>query len=208
MLNNFREISKTLRRGLPLTLRTKVLYQAEPDAEIKVMFTSFPENLGLAFCSELTTSRVKGHGRGFLMTGVIEAAYNEIFCWMNACADGKRVVAFPYFKEHAFFKYACVAEAAKVLGIQELVVKMEQRLEGIAAKQVHTDDVYRIFTTECCAPYKEMVAKSIALAIHERRVKALNAVCRLRLAMPNINDDIKFEVEELRKNAGPAQIAA
>lgn len=209
MLNSFREISKTLRRGISLGLRTKVMHQSGVDGENVVeLFTSFPENLALSFCRELSFKRVKPHGKGIVLTGANPDAYFEIFEWMYLCADQKKIVPFPWVGNLAFYRSACIAEAAKLLGIQDLVEKMQTRMENIAAKQVHTHDVYSIYADPGCAQYKDMVAKSLALAIHERRLKALNSVARLRLQMPNVNADIKAELEALRKVNGSPKTKA
>lgn len=57
---------------------------------------------------------------------------------------------------------------------------MERRLLGIARRQVHTEDVVKVYTDDELRGYRGMVARSVAVAVVEKRVKARNVVERLR----------------------------
>ena len=204
MLNTFNEITDTLKRGVPLGLKTKVLYKDPKTAEITELSASFPENLLLAFSPSLSTQRVKPHGKAVLFTGSTSDAYVDILKWMEACASAKRVVTFPRFQGFIFYRATRVARAAEILGIADLVDAMQARLNSLARHQVHTDDVWRVYTDLDCAEYKDMVVRSVARAIYEGRLKAPAQVRTLRREMPHVDDDIKYELDYLKAYSKPA----
>jgi hypothetical protein len=198
MLSSFKDITETLKRGVALGLRTKVIYQDGETGDVTELFSSFPENLALTFCPSLTIKRVQKHGKTIVVTGVNAGAYLSVFEWIYACADVKKVIAFPNFPDLVYYRAIYVEKAAKILGIAELVEGMRKRMASIARKQVHTDDVNKIYRDPACADYKEAVTQSIARAIFEKRVAMEGQVNRLRREMPHVNDDIKYELECLK----------
>ena len=198
MLNTFNDITETLKRGVTLGMKTKVLYRDPQTSEVKELLQSFPENLAMTFCPKLTTQRVKPYGKAILVTGSTSDAHVAILQWMLACAEAKKVIPFPKFQGFIFYRATRVSKAAQLLGIGELVDAMEARCKSIARNQIHTDDVWRVYTDPDCAEYKEMVAKSVAKAIYENRLKAASQVRILRREMPHVNDDIKYELDYLK----------
>ena len=197
MLNSFKEITETLKRGVSLGLKTKVVHQ-DAQGQITEVHSSFPETLALTFCPNLTIKRVKPHGKCIVVTGATSESFVDTFKWMLACADAKKVLPFPKFQGFVFYRATRVLEAAKILEIPELEEAMLARLNAIARGQVHTDDIWKVYTDLACAEYKDMVIQSVARAIVEGRLRAPRQLRTLRYEMPNVNDDIKYEVDYLK----------
>ena len=200
MLNSFPEITETLRRRPHAPgPRVKVLHRAS--GETTEIINSFPENLAVVFSNKLTTVQIPSYGKAILLSGATLEAYVAIFDWMLACAEAKTVLHFPKFNGFVFWRATRVSKAAQILEIQDLLDAMEARLRAIARLQVHTDDVWRIYTDLDCAEYKDMVAKSIARALFEKRLKAFSNYRSLRYDMPNFDDDVRYELDCLEEGA-------
>ena len=196
MLNTFKDITETLHRGVSLGTKTKVTYQ-NAEGETTELFPSFPENLALAFSPALKTQRLKPHGKCIVLTESTPESYTDSFKWMLACAEAKKILQFPKFQGFVFYRTTRVLEAAKILSISDLVEAMDARLRSIASAQVHTDDIWKVYTDLACGNYKDMVVQSVARAIVEGRIRGASQLRSLGREMPHVNDDIKYEVDYL-----------
>ena len=207
MLNSFPDITETLRRRGHVSWGSKVKILHRDTGEIQEITNSFPEKLALAFSPKLTAVQIPHYGKAILLSGATSDAYLAIFDWMLACAEAKTVPHFPKFNGFAFWRATRVSKAAHILEIQDLIDAMEARLRAIARLQVHTDDVWRIYTDLDCAEYKDMVAQSIARALFERRLKAFSNYRSLRYDMPNFDDDVRYELDCLEEGAKDEEAA-
>jgi hypothetical protein len=115
---------------------------------------------------------LKPHRKAFIITGGRRESYRDVFEWMLFCCLLNGVRNFQYFKRHIFYNSATAYLSAHELGVAFLETHLMQRLENIAARQVHSEDVELIFSQiEGPHELKDMVCKSISNAIWERRLR-------------------------------------
>jgi hypothetical protein len=162
----------------------RITWRETPEAEFEILQDAFPRNVATAFSSvisrafpPLNLTRVvdlrKVGSKSFLIVGGHRDSHRAVLGWMLNCCTGKGVQPFPFFSERSYFNNAMAYLSASQLEIAYLQNYLMERLNRIAAKQVHSEDVEVIYSTiEGPAPLKDWVCESIGKAIWEKRLIA------------------------------------
>ena len=202
MINSFKDIEETFRRGVSVNQMAKVVYQDAETKETQVIQERFPANLATAFSSILTTKRLKPYGSNVIVvTGATPEAYRQIFDGMSSCFMANRILPFPKFDMYIFYKATRVLAAAEILQIKDLQEAMQRRLNSIAGFQVSTDCLWALYTDlKCERKYKDMAVQSVAQALYEKRAKGYGHLMRFFREAPHISDDVYFSLSQLEQD--------
>lgn len=172
----------------------RIGWRETPEAEPVMLYDSFPKNLATAFSASLNaffhplnqTSLTNFHQAGsksFTIVGGCPESHRNVLAWMLACCDGKGVQGFQFVGKHAFYSCAVAYSSACLLEVPYLQGHLKERLQKIAARQVHSEDVELIFSDPSMSgphPIKQLVCESIGYAIWEKRLAMRSRYEKLR----------------------------
>lgn len=123
----------------------------------------------------------KPRGNSLILLGGYIEAHRAVLTWMLACCDGRGMQPFPHFQHLKFWKYTCVQQSADILQIEVLHTELSQRLDTIAKRQIHSDEIEAVYNlTPSGHPARMQAAESIGRALLERRLVARRAYEALR----------------------------
>jgi hypothetical protein len=191
----------SLKLSLPHAATISIYHQATEESKKVLIHDAFPKDLAIAMSgyiaralkalplnqiavADLTTRPTN--------TVTIEGGRFEslviVLKWMLACGKAGRTVQLHYLSSPTFYEYGMVWLSCERLQVQQLPAQVMARMEQIAAMQVHSIDVERIFTS-LAGPhkFKEMVCESIGQAMWNERLKAYGAYKAL-MRMPEYEE--------------------
>ena len=112
--------------------------------------------------------------------------YKHILGWILACCKEGKMLPFPNIKQPAFMRTWCAYSLTSALGIASLEASFAERLDAMVVDQVHYEDCRNIFTN--AHPdmlfLRPKVAKSIAMAYYEDRIRNRTEYSMLRAEVP------------------------
>lgn len=106
--------------------------------------------------------------------------YRDILAWILRCGEAGKTVTFRWLSSPCFFDYGLVLLACEKLQVNVLQAQVLIRMQDIAALQVHSVDVERVFSA-IPGPhnFRDMICQSIGQAMWEGRLQAMAAYKRL-----------------------------
>ncbi|KKZ63516.1 hypothetical protein EMCG_02175 [[Emmonsia] crescens] len=105
--------------------------------------------------------------------GGVKHAHLVVFRWMLACCKGTGVAKIDWLP---FAKYIRILEAAEILHVEPVQEDMWGRMQRMAQKQVHIDDVRMVYLNyHKSSPVRQLVIRSIGDAVFERRLRNFGA---------------------------------
>ncbi|KAF7504702.1 hypothetical protein GJ744_001983 [Endocarpon pusillum] len=170
----------------------RLLWQESTGSAPETLYEFFPRKVATAFFKSFdkaflplkessVAEQLEPHPTTFVITGGRRDSYRDVLEWALSCCDGGRVRNFQSIALHQFYNYSMAYLAARRLGIDFLETQLMQRLENIARRQVHSEDVELIFSMiEGPHELKDMVCQSIGTAIWERRLRYRGLYEKLR----------------------------
>ena len=124
----------------------------------------------------------------------------EIFNWIKACSDSKKITPFPYQYETPFFKYCLVKQAAQRLRFHGLVAEMANRCNKLILKQLHTNDIRKVYyNLSSCKEYesyKKIAAATVSMAVKAGSLQAKRAVQELCEEIGEFNLNLVLFLDE------------
>jgi hypothetical protein len=178
-----------LKLGMDNGPKIEIFHQETEGSEPVVVCEAFPKALAIAFSgyiakafnpvplSQIPISELKPKSTTqVLMKGGKQYVLEEVLDWIYSCGKAGKTVTFRWFSSPAFFDYALIYLACQKLEVSVLQAQVQTRMRDIAALQVHSIDVERIFTA-FSGPhmFKDMVNQSIGQAMWEDRLQAYGA---------------------------------
>jgi hypothetical protein len=178
-----------IKLGLANSPKIAIWHQATEDGEKVILYENFPKDLAVTFSgfvakafnavplSQIPLSEPKPKSAtSFLIKGGKREVHEEVLEWILACGKAGRTVAFRWLPSPAFYHYGLVLLSCQKLQINVLATQIQTRMRDVAAFQVHSIDVERVFTS-FLGPhtYKDMVCESIGQALWEGRLQAFGA---------------------------------
>jgi Skp family chaperone for outer membrane proteins len=179
-----------IQQGLATSKKIAIFHQATEDGDEKVlMYPAFPKELAIAFSgyvakafnavplSQIPASEMKPKSESQVtITGGKLEAHEEVLNWILRCGQAGKTVTFRWFQSPAFHDYGMVFLSCEKLQVNVLQAQILARMQNIAAVQVHSIDVERVFST-ILGPhkFKQMICQSIGQAMWDGRLKAAAA---------------------------------
>lgn len=179
-----------IQQGLATSKKIAIFHQATEDGDEKVlMYPAFPKELAIAFSgyvakafnalplSQIPASEMKPKSESQVtITGGKLEAHEEVLNWILRCGQAGKTVSFRWFQSPAFHDYGMVFFSCEKLQVNVLQAQILARMQNIAAVQVHSIDVERVFST-IFGPhkFKQMICQSIGQAMWDGRLKAAGA---------------------------------
>jgi hypothetical protein len=176
----------SLKQGLAGSARISIHHQATQDSELKVLFASFPKDLAVAMSPYMARAlnavplnqvsvadlKPKNSTTVTIRGGLLEA-HTEVLQWILNCGEAGKTINYRAGYFTGFSDYAMMVLSCETLGVPYLRTQLMARMENIAAIQVHSVEVAKIFTT-IQGPHKikQMCCESIATAMWEDRCLA------------------------------------
>lgn len=175
-----------LKQGMANGQKIAIFHQETEGSEPVLVYEAFPKALAVAFSgyiakafnavplSQIPLSEMKPKSETqVLIKGGKQFVHEEVLYWIYSCGKAGKTVTFRWFNSPAFHDYALVYLSCQKLEVNVLQAQVQTRMRDIAAIQVHSIDVERIFTA-FSGPhmFKDMVNQSIGQALWEGRLKA------------------------------------
>ena len=172
---------------------------------------SFPKDLLVAFSglaqktfpplSQLCVQNItKSTANNIIVEGGSLGSHKEVLRWMLGCCDGSGFRQYPIVAKNTFWHYMNVYESAQKLQIEVLTKELWRRINLIAAKQVHSEDIHQIyqFKTPKDHVFRIMAVESIGKALMEKTLMARGAYDHIRTEFPDFNTDLGNYIDEVK----------
>ncbi|ERF73589.1 hypothetical protein EPUS_07523 [Endocarpon pusillum Z07020] len=179
----------SIKQGLPNCQKIAILHQATEDSKKVTLYPAFPKELAIVFSgyiakafnavplSQIPLAEMKPQRETqVLIEGGNAESHGEVLEWILSCGRAGKTVPFRWFNSPAFHAYGLVYLSCAKLQVNVLQAQVQARMRDIAAKQVHTLDVERVFSS-LAGPhmFKDMVSHSIGQAMWDGRLQAMGA---------------------------------
>lgn len=178
-----------IKQGLANCQKIAVLHQATENGQPVVLYPAFPKELAIACSgyfakalnavplSQIPLAELKPKSETQVLIKGGNAQYHgEVLEWILSCGKAGKTVPFRWFSSPAFHAYSLVYLSCAKLQVPVLQAQVQARMRDIAAKQVHSLDVERVYSS-FAGPhmFKDMVSESIGQAMWDGRLQAMGA---------------------------------
>lgn len=183
------DLNSSIKLGLASSPIISILHQATEESEAVVIQSAFPKELAIALSgffarafdalplSQIPVSELKPKSKSTVVIqgGEVES-HREVLDWILSCGKAGKTVAFRWLQAPSFYHYALVFLSCEKLQVSVLQAQVLARMKDIAAVQVHSIDVERVFSS-ISGPhrFKDMICQSIGQAMWEKRLLAIGA---------------------------------
>jgi hypothetical protein len=178
-----------IKQGMAKGPKITIFHQESEGSEPVLGYEAFPKALAIAFSgyiakafnavplSQIPLSEMKPKSKTqVLIKGGKRHVHEEVLDWIYSCGKAGKTVTFRWFNTPAFYDYALVYLSCQKLEVNVLQAQVQARMRDIAAIQVHSIDVERVFTAfSGLHMFKDMVNQSIGQALWDRRLQAYGA---------------------------------
>jgi hypothetical protein len=119
--------------------------------------------------------------------------YKHILGWILACCKEGKMLPFPNLRQPAFMRTWSAYSLTSALGITNLEASFAERLDAMVVDQVHYEDCRYIFTNAHADMLflRPKVAKSIAMAYYEDRIRNRTEYSKLRSEVPEFCEAVR-----------------
>ena len=178
-----------------------LLVQHKADSSIEVLNLRCPLKMMTAFCPFLEVVDTD-YGKSIILSGATIEAFRYTCLWMDACCAARRKVEFTLPQDNLYIRCARLREATIVLQLNDEATKLEREMKNFERGQVHSDIIKRVYAiSPPCYQLRDRVAKSIATAYWEKRIKVKTMVWQIREEIPEFNADMNKVMDEFYKES-------
>ncbi len=179
----------SIKQGLPNCQKIAILHQPTEHGEKVVLYPAFSKDLAIACSgfvakafnavplSQIPLAEMKPKSDSqVVIEGGNAQAHKEVLEWILSCGKAGKTVPFRWYNSPAFHAYGLVYLSCEKLQVNALQAQVQARMRDITAKQVHSLDAERIFTS-FSGPhiFKDLVCQSIGQAMWDGRLQATGA---------------------------------
>jgi hypothetical protein len=197
--NRIFQINQSL-KNLDASERIQIVHHDTKSDKVTVLFTSFPLNLARIFCTNVSV-QLYNNTPAILLTGLQAEAFDSIFAWFYTMSDAAFYTYYPRFNHEVFYHNAVIHLCAKSLGCDLLTTETQSRLDFCLQKQIHTNDIERVYRDENLKEFRGMVASNIAETIVKGEVKAVARIHGLKRELMGgvFGRELDAKIQEIRE---------
>ena len=188
-----------------------VQYKPTPTSVPEILDQVFPRGIAKAFSPKFAAhfpqvNQVsimdlhKAQPTVLTITGGSKDVHKFVLNWMRSCCAGKGLEPIPQIapQDKPFSQYFFLKESATLIGCVYLESKLDNRMQAISAKQIHSEDV-RVLYKDLPAGHAMLgfLAGHVATLLWNGELKARPAYETLREEVPQFNTDINAVLDPL-----------
>lgn len=187
-------------------------WKPDSNSEPEILNPAFPRAVAAMFSSKwadlfppmhktpASSNTRNAYPQTLTIVGGTKDSATLILRWMLSCCEGHGVQNFQRvpFSDRPFSRCFFLKETAEIMGIDHLVKEFDARMQAIAARQVHSEDIRALYLRlPANHDVLKFLAKHVATLIWNHELKNRSVYNTLREEIPAFDQDINEVLDPL-----------